>query len=95
MAQHFNWTKAFVYSVGLVGSGYLIMRTTTPTEEQIYQRLSPELKKRADEFRKEQPVKQHQLVELLKQNMESDKPVWEAQPLKTDQQERTNPNEKS
>ncbi|KAJ1645089.1 hypothetical protein IWQ61_010350, partial [Dispira simplex] len=58
-------------------------------------RLSPELKKRADEFRKEQPVKQHQLVELLKQNMASDKPVWETQPLKTDQQERSSPNKKS
>ncbi|KAJ1982417.1 assembly factor cbp4 [Dimargaris xerosporica] len=69
-----SWTKGLLYGAGIVGLGYLLLRTTTPSEEKLYQALSPELKQEADRLREDKEKRQRQIGLMIKQNMQSDRP---------------------
>ncbi|KAJ1976939.1 assembly factor cbp4 [Dimargaris cristalligena] len=75
-----SWQKGLAYSLGIIGGGYLLMRYTTPTPDQLYNALSPELKEEADKRRKDQAHEQAELMQLLRRNMAADQPVWKVQP---------------
>ncbi|RKP40169.1 hypothetical protein BJ085DRAFT_40762 [Dimargaris cristalligena] len=86
-----SWQKGLAYSLGIIGGGYLLMRYTTPTPDQLYNHaalvfeystlaLSPELKEEADKRRKDQAHEQAELMQLLRRNMAADQPVWKVQP---------------
>lgn len=36
---------------GSIGLGYVLMRTTTPTEEELYNRMAPDLRRKVDVLR--------------------------------------------
>ncbi|PVU88675.1 hypothetical protein BB560_006351 [Smittium megazygosporum] len=46
---------------GIVGFGYLLMKTTVPTEEELYNKLSPELKKEYHRVKKARLEKEQQM----------------------------------
>ncbi|KAK2460571.1 hypothetical protein APHAL10511_007041 [Amanita phalloides] len=49
--SHFPWLKIAGITVGFIGFGYGLMKATTPTEEQLYKELAPDLKRRVDASR--------------------------------------------
>ncbi|ORX33459.1 hypothetical protein BD324DRAFT_654169 [Kockovaella imperatae] len=46
------WGRWALLTVAMVTGGWGIMRLATPTEEQFYAKLSPELKRQMDEVRR-------------------------------------------
>ncbi|CDZ97358.1 Cbp4 [Phaffia rhodozyma] len=51
MSVSIQWGKFSLFMAGMIATGYGIMKLTTPTEEQLYSRLSPDLQRRVDEKR--------------------------------------------
>ncbi|KAL7423035.1 hypothetical protein Q5752_002334 [Cryptotrichosporon argae] len=45
------WGRFLTVSALIIGAGYGIMKSTTPSEEKFYDSLSPELKKKVDQVR--------------------------------------------
>ncbi|KAK0533407.1 hypothetical protein OC834_002253 [Tilletia horrida] len=45
------WGRLFVASAGIIGIGYAVMKATTPSEKQLYDALSPDLKRQVDQHR--------------------------------------------
>ncbi|KAG9010525.1 hypothetical protein FRB94_010291 [Tulasnella sp. JGI-2019a] len=45
------WGRWSVISALIVGTGYVIMRTTTPNEQQMYDALEPDQRRRVDAIR--------------------------------------------
>ncbi|CAD6893910.1 unnamed protein product [Tilletia controversa] len=74
------WGRLLVASAGIIGVGYAVMKATTPTEQQFYDALSPDLKRQVDHHReaaKRKAALQEQL-ERAKTGEADSAPVWAA-----------------
>ncbi|KAG9307642.1 hypothetical protein G9A89_023207 [Geosiphon pyriformis] len=72
-----RWIGTIVVSGAVIGFGYGLMKLTSPSDEKVYQSLSPELKKEVDKNRETNREKNAALMALLKKAAESEKPVWD------------------
>ncbi|KDQ12306.1 hypothetical protein BOTBODRAFT_34593 [Botryobasidium botryosum FD-172 SS1] len=76
------WGKFALMSAGIVGVGYATMKATVPNEQQMYDALAPDHKRRVDAIRA-----QAQQAEARKRVMASDpdvdKPRWADAPNPT------------
>lgn len=66
-------------TVGLVGLGYGLMRVVTPTPEQTYQAMSPDLRKKVDANRAARLAQEEAIsrqVWAQKNEADADKPLW-------------------
>ncbi|EMD38575.1 hypothetical protein CERSUDRAFT_82858 [Gelatoporia subvermispora B] len=82
----FPWGRVFFASCGIVGFGYVLMRTTTPTEEEFYNSLSPDLKRKADQIRAARLTAENAKRQMEQQvnNPDPQQPIWaERQPPKS------------
>ncbi|KAK0551895.1 hypothetical protein OC846_002437 [Tilletia horrida] len=74
------WGRLAVSTAGIIGVGYLVMKVTTPTEQQFYDSLSPDLKRQVDYHRaaaKRKAALQEQL-ERAKSGEADSAPIWAA-----------------
>lgn len=63
-------------SVGIMGTGLLLYNFTTPTDEELISRLSPELKQEYYKNRELRRQEQAALMEIVKKTSKSDDPIW-------------------
>ncbi|KII89030.1 hypothetical protein PLICRDRAFT_160072 [Plicaturopsis crispa FD-325 SS-3] len=75
----FPWFKMTISTVGLIGLGYTIMRTTTPTPEETYAALAPDLRRKVDANRaarlaQEDAMKKQVAAQLS--DPDASKPIW-------------------
>ncbi|KAF9317349.1 hypothetical protein BG000_005398 [Podila horticola] len=70
-----NYPKAFAVGFGIVGVGYALMLTTVPTEEQLYEKLSPELKKQYHQVKADQARKEA-FSDVLRRAAADPEPMW-------------------
>lgn len=71
-----TWIKAGSAGLVLVIGGPALVRYVSPTEEEIFERYSPELKKKALETRYQRQKEFDDFVCHLKEASKSDKPIW-------------------
>ncbi|ESK93021.1 hypothetical protein Moror_8924 [Moniliophthora roreri MCA 2997] len=86
--SHFPWIRFTGVAIGLTGVGYFVMKATVPTEEELYNRMSPDIRKKVDAARalreaKEEEMKK-QVTAQVSQNVDPDtlKPIWADKPSK-------------
>ncbi|KAF9050641.1 hypothetical protein BDZ89DRAFT_586299 [Hymenopellis radicata] len=79
----FPWVKMTLTSIGLIGLGYGLMKTTVPTEEELYSRMAPDLQRRVDARRAARLAMEKEAMQQGKaqthdeeQDPDSQKPVW-------------------
>ncbi|KAF9164892.1 hypothetical protein DFQ27_006127 [Actinomortierella ambigua] len=70
-----KWAKAIAVGFGIVGGAYAMMVTTVPTEEELYQKLSPELKRKYEAVKNDTERKQA-FADVLKRAAEDPEPWW-------------------
>ncbi|KAL1408533.1 assembly factor cbp4 [Vanrija albida] len=75
MSGQIMWGKFLTMTALIMGGAYVLMTVTTPTEEQLYARLSPDLQRKVDAVRaaRENPSK---VKEQLQEASDSNKIVW-------------------
>ncbi|ETS62564.1 hypothetical protein PaG_03201 [Moesziomyces aphidis] len=73
------WPRAIVGGLATIAVGYAIMKATTPTDQQFYDALSPDLKRQVDAQR-QATQRKAAYAEQLKRAQEQDDsaPVWAA-----------------
>ncbi|WVW84761.1 hypothetical protein I302_106796 [Kwoniella bestiolae CBS 10118] len=69
------WLRWAFISTSIIGGGVLIMRATVPTEEEFYNKLSPELKREMDKIIRQREGSQT-MKERLNEAGEKDEIVW-------------------
>ncbi|KAF9036577.1 hypothetical protein BJ165DRAFT_1504444 [Panaeolus papilionaceus] len=80
--SHFPWIKFSAFSVALVGTGYMLMKATTPTEEELYRAMAPDIRRKVDAARaarlaRESETKKQVEEQILGQNNpDAVKPIW-------------------
>ncbi|ORE08856.1 hypothetical protein BCV72DRAFT_303388 [Rhizopus microsporus var. microsporus] len=72
-----NEFKVLVYMTAILGTGYGLMKYTVPDEEQIKKRLDPVLRREYDQIKATNREKGQQMMDLMREAAESDKPAWE------------------
>ncbi|KAB5528868.1 hypothetical protein GE09DRAFT_1148697 [Coniochaeta sp. 2T2.1] len=70
------WTKVLVGGGACVIGGPAFVKWVSPTDEELFQKYSPELKKRSLERRFEREQEFDNFVGRLKEYSKSDKPIW-------------------
>ncbi|WFD39477.1 uncharacterized protein MJAP1_002454 [Malassezia japonica] len=76
-----NWTRAFVGGSIIIGIGYALLKYNTPSEQELYNSLSPDLKREVDQRRRQ--LADAKRSEVLKQQhkeiaaqQDTAKPNW-------------------
>ncbi|GAA5853963.1 hypothetical protein JCM8547_008171 [Rhodosporidiobolus lusitaniae] len=74
--------SALLMTVAITGLGYGIMSLTTPSEEQFYASLSPDLKRRVDEHKRLRQAQEeaNQRLRAIQAQAKEDKPVFAETP---------------
>lgn len=72
--------KASIGGGSIIGFGYLLMKYTTPSDDELIAKLSPELRAKYEE-QKEAKREQNRLIyERIQREGYSDKPAWMNEP---------------
>lgn len=77
------WKRFIIYGGGIIGTGVLLFKFTTPTDEQLIARLSPELKLDYLKNRELRRKEQEELIKLVKKTSASNDPIWRTGDLKS------------
>ncbi|KAG7693165.1 hypothetical protein KL930_004750 [Ogataea haglerorum] len=75
------WKRSLITGGGIIGSGVLLYIFTTPTEEQLIAKLSPELRADYERNKELRRKEQEMLMEIVKQTAASNDPVWKTGPI--------------
>ncbi|KAI0361903.1 hypothetical protein OH77DRAFT_1466060 [Trametes cingulata] len=75
----FPWGKVILSTFGIMGVGYAIMKATTPTPEQTYAAMSPDLRRKVDANRaarlaRENATQKQATAQL--NDPDAQKPIW-------------------
>lgn len=76
-----RWLKVWAAGGGIIGSGLLLFKYTTPTDQELINSLSPELR---DQYYKQKNLRQEEqrrLIEIVKQTSQSKDPIWKTGPF--------------
>ncbi|GAA96429.1 uncharacterized protein L969DRAFT_94523 [Mixia osmundae IAM 14324] len=75
-------TTLLIFGAGIMGLGYAVMKLTTPTADQFYDRLAPDLKRKVDEQRALAAAEnaRKSTLDKIKQSANEEKPIWAQDP---------------
>ncbi|KIM80829.1 hypothetical protein PILCRDRAFT_822108 [Piloderma croceum F 1598] len=75
----FPWLRFTALAAGLMGTGYVLMKVIVPTEEQLYNRMSPDLQRKVDANRASRAAQENAMKAQIRAQLtdpDSEKPVW-------------------
>ncbi|KAI8884491.1 hypothetical protein K501DRAFT_217583 [Backusella circina FSU 941] len=72
-----NELKVFIYATSILTTGYALMKYTVPDEETMKKRLDPALRQEYDQMKAANREKGQQMMDIIREAAESDKPVWQ------------------
>lgn len=71
-----RWLKVWGYGGAIIATGCLLFKYTTPTDEEIINSLSPELRMQYEREKSLRQAEQQELMRIVKQTSQSDDPIW-------------------
>ena len=76
-----RWARIWAAGGVVVGAGLLLYKYTTPTDEELLNKFSPELRRDYERQRELRREEQRQLINIVKETSKSNDPIWMAGPL--------------
>ncbi|QLG72164.1 hypothetical protein HG535_0C05180 [Zygotorulaspora mrakii] len=76
-----RWLRVWAVGGAIIGGGVLLFKYTTPTDEEIINSLSPELRLQYEKERNLRQAEQQELMNIVKETSLSDKPIWKTGPI--------------
>ncbi|KJA20223.1 hypothetical protein HYPSUDRAFT_68626 [Hypholoma sublateritium FD-334 SS-4] len=85
--QVFPWARFAGFSLALMGVGYGLMKATTPTEQQLYDEMAPDLRRRVDLARATREAREAEMRRQVDAQVAADKapaptPIWAEPPAR-------------
>lgn len=65
-----------IWGGGIVGLGVVLFKFTVPTEEELLQKMSPEIRAQVEKNRELRQEEQRILMEIAQKSAKSDQPIW-------------------
>ncbi|CEP22954.1 CBP4 [Cyberlindnera jadinii] len=79
----YRWARVYAVGFGIVMTGVLLFKYTTPTEEELINSLSPELRAQYEREKGLRRREQEELIKIVKQTSASNDPIWMTGPIKS------------
>ncbi|SMN21162.1 similar to Saccharomyces cerevisiae YGR174C CBP4 Mitochondrial protein required for assembly of cytochrome bc1 complex [Maudiozyma saulgeensis] len=76
-----RWLRVWAVGGAIIGSGLLLFKYTTPTDEELINALSPELREQYEKQKVLRREEQRQLMDLVKKTSQSNDPIWKTGPF--------------
>lgn len=76
-----RWLKVYAVGGAIITSGFLLFKYSRPTDEELIQRFSPEVRRDYERNKKLREDEQRELMKIVQQSAESKDPIWKAGPL--------------
>ncbi|CCD24514.1 Cbp4p NDAI_0D02000 [Naumovozyma dairenensis CBS 421] len=78
-----RWLK--VYAVGgvIIGTGLLLFKYTTPSDQQLIDSLSPQLRLQYEQEKKLRQAEQQELMKVVQKTAASNDPIWKTGPIQS------------
>jgi len=86
MSGSFPWLRFTATAIGLMGLGYGLMKSTVPSEEETYNAMAPDLRRKVDanraaRFAREEAMRRQAMAQNHP-DADAAKPVWADKPSK-------------
>lgn len=65
-----------IWGGGIIGLGVLLFKFTVPTDDELLQRMSPEIRAQVEKNRLLRQQEQQMLMDIVQKTAKSDEPVW-------------------
>ena len=65
-----------IWGGGIIGLGVFLFKFTVPTEEELLQKMSPEIRAQVERNRELRQQEQAMLMDIVKKTADSDQPIW-------------------
>lgn len=78
-----RWLKVYAMGGLIIGTGAVLFKYTTPTDEQLIAVLSPELRLQYEKERKLRQAEQQELMKIVQATANSSNPIWKTGPIKS------------
>lgn len=76
-----RWLRVWAVGGAIIGTGLVLFKYTTPTDQELIDALSPELREQYEKQKHLRREEQRQLVNLVKQTSQSNDPIWKTGPF--------------
>lgn len=90
-----RWLRVWAVGGVIIGGGALLFKYTTPTDEELINSLSPELRLQYERERSLRQAEQQELMKIVKETSQSDRPVWDTGAIESPWERKTSPQSKS
>lgn len=78
-----KWAKVNLVGFGIIGFGILCYKYTTPTDEQLISRMSPEVRSQYEREKDLRRKEQEELIKIVKKTSASNDPIWMTGPIQS------------
>jgi hypothetical protein len=79
----YRWARVYATGFAIVMTGVLLFKYTTPTEEELISKLSPELRLQYERERKLRQREQQELIKIVQETAASNDPIWKTGSIKS------------
>ncbi|CAK7895766.1 assembly factor Cbp4p [[Candida] anglica] len=79
----YRWARVGFMGASIIGTGVLLFKYTTPTDEELIARFSPEVRREYDRNRALRQQEQQQLMNIAKETAASNDPIWKTGKIKS------------
>lgn len=77
----FRWLRVYAVGAAISGLGVVLYMYATPTDEQLINSLSPELRAQYEREKNLRRREQEELIKIVKKTSASNDPIWKTGPL--------------
>lgn len=89
-----RWLRVWAVGGAIIGAGALLFKYTTPTDEQLINSLSPELRLQYERERNLRQAEQKELMKIVKETSQSDRPIWDTGAIQSPWEKNVDPQSK-
>lgn len=78
-----RWLRVYAVGGAIIGTGLILFKYTTPTDEELVNSLSPELRLQYERERKLRQAEQQELMKIVQETAGSTDPIWKTGPIQS------------
>ncbi|KAK6460537.1 hypothetical protein DFJ63DRAFT_289921 [Scheffersomyces coipomensis] len=77
----YRWARVYFAGTCIIGSGVLLYKYTTPTDEELIAAFSPEIRAEYEQNKAARKREAEELFKIMKQTSSSNDPIWKTGPI--------------
>lgn len=77
----YRWARVYFAGACIIGTGVLLFKYNTPTDEELIARFSPQVRAEYEKSRELRQLEQQELMKIVQKTAASNDPIWKTGPI--------------